>query len=143
MAKSKRQLADEAYMRSMETLSGAVPVEPGVLVGQLTIEGTVEGTNGREELHPIKGAPRHCPGCTADMLVVYGGSWTPMWTKTDDATDLPLAGEITRLQCGKCSYVVVVAHATWLEVKAERRRTVGRRDAPPPKREKKKTRGAG
>lgn len=143
MGKSKRQLADEAYMRSMETLSGRAPVPEGVLVGQLVIDGSVEGTNGRAIPHPIKGAPETCPGCRADMVIVYGGSWTPSYVRCSDETDSPLAGEVCKLQCAYCAHIVIVTPATWLAVKMERRRTIGRSDAPPPPKKAKKTRGAG
>lgn len=143
MGKSKKQLADEAYTRSMEQLDGLAPAPEGVLIGQHDIDGSVAGTSGYAVERPIKGAPRYCPGCGADMIVVYGGSWTPMFAKTDDVTDAPVPGEATKLQCGLCSRIVPVTHATWLEVKKERRRTVGRRDQPHPKKKPKRERGAG
>jgi hypothetical protein len=129
MGKSKRQLADEAYMRSMETLAGRAPVPEGVLVGQLGIDGSVAGTSGMVIPHPIKGVPEHCPGCDANMIIVYGGSWTPMYVRCSDETDAPLAGETCKLQCAYCSRIVVVTPMTWQAVKDERRRTIGRSDA--------------
>lgn len=81
------------------------------LAGQLSIDGTSEGDTG-ERAVKLMDVPTYCPGCNQNMLIVHGGSWTPLKPRDDD--------EVTfgpdRLQCGNCGKVVEVTEEAWLRV---------------------------
>lgn len=113
--------------------------EPGTLPGQLSIDGAVAGEPPIRELgNPMAEAfdvPKQCPACGENMLLAWGGSWTPM--KADRSGKHPL-------QCGHCAVVIEVSKAAYEAVLAERRRTIGTSDAKPMKATRgARTRGAG
>jgi hypothetical protein len=101
-----------------------VPVTHDVLPGQLDIEGRVAGEPARNLGAPMAEAfdvPKQCPGCGENMLLVWGGSWTP------------LHGSPYTLQCGFCAHLHHCTQAAYEAVQAERRRTIGESDRKPAK----------
>lgn len=93
MAKTRKQLADEAYLRvmaqSQDMFDGSEP-EP-VPVGPV-----------------LSAAPDNCPNCRVDTRptsLVAGGRWNAMRAglKDDDGS----------LQCSACSKIVRVTRAAW------------------------------
>lgn len=99
MAKSKRQRADEAYLKT-ETLAGQIDAFDGV-----------QGAD--DERKPIhddgRSAPEICPHCFKRMDQEAGGKWTHLkqWRPEDGC----------RLQCNFCGGIVVVNEIVWHEVR--------------------------
>lgn len=118
-----------------------VRVAESAIPGQITIEGAVVGEP-RELGAPMAevfDVPKQCPACGENMLLVWGGSWTPMTnvTRSDGS------GE-RALQCSFCAHIEWVPAAAYEAVLAERRSTVGASDKRPVKIiPPKRTRGAG
>lgn len=111
-------------------------VKSAELPGQLGIDGAVVGEP-RELGAPMAEAfdvPKQCPGCGENMLLVWGGSWTPL---------SPYPGNRYALQCGFCSHVISVTCEGYDAVLAERKRTVGTSDAKPLRITRSRSRGAG
>lgn len=116
MAKTKRQLADEAYLRSLgqtmemfDDVAAPVPVE--------------------------KTAPDVCGGCGMDTRPVPhipGGRWNAMRSGLSD--------ERGNLQCSACAHIVSVPRAEWDRIALRNSRSysdTGRRGRPKPGRESK------
>lgn len=141
--------AIERAKRAFLSITGGpiVPRAHDVLPGQLAIDGTVAGEPiremGNEMGNPMAEAfdvPKQCPCCCDNMLLVWGGSWTPLRTLDDEY----------QLQCGSCGHRLTANERQYDAVVAERKRTVGASDkksAPKPGREgmggSRRTRGAG
>lgn len=90
MGKSKRQLADEAWLRSEAQRAEAVP--EGTLVGQIDlVSGTVAGAGKEEEA--FTSAPANCPSCQKRMTVQHG------WAVSSHGP---------YLQCGFCGHMLPV-----------------------------------
>lgn len=96
MAKSQQQLADEAYLRSLDTLEGRTAVPEGTFPGQIDIDGSIAGVGATQT--PLEDVPQHCPGCNKWMTVESG------WA-------LLMSG--WKLQCGNCAAIVTVERASW------------------------------
>jgi hypothetical protein len=133
-------IAEAAALLRKHYLKVSEPTKVKTLAGQIDlVDGSVEGAPHDPEPvehGPLRGVPSACPGCGAAMLVVYGGSWTPL---IGHASDNRLG-----LQCAFCAWIVSVNEAEWDAVREERRRTIGATDRAPVKVERagKKTRGA-
>jgi hypothetical protein len=126
MAKSKQQLADEAYERSEARRAKSL---------QLDIESALPPAE--EPTTVVERAPIVCPACNQDMQDGFGGSWTPMTR----GMFLPF-----KLQCGHCGHMEFVVEEVWKAVRDERYQKVGVSDVKPQKPEsssRKRTRGAG
>lgn len=114
----------ERVKRAFLTVTPPAKPEPGTLPGQLDIEGRVAGEPARNLGAPMAEAfdvPKQCPGCGENMLLVWGGSWTP------------LHGSPYTLQCGFCAHLHHCTQAAYEAVQAERRRTIGESDRKPAK----------
>src|SRR5436190_10458453 len=96
MAKSKKQIADEAYHR-IEAQRLAMP-------GQLAIDGSIVGEPPLDPMETFRPAaftkiPPMCPQCKTYMRDSFGGAWTPVRC---------MPSHLAGLQCGHCSTVIVV-----------------------------------
>jgi hypothetical protein len=96
--------------------------EPGTLPGQLAIDGAVAGAPPIRELgNPMAevfDVPKQCPRCGENMLLTWGGHWTPMRVFDDKFA----------LQCGLCGACVEATEHQYEAVVAERQRTIGESD---------------
>jgi hypothetical protein len=134
MAKSKRQLADEAYERNeaRRAKSLQLDIEHPICPDDPPCDECVERTT------VVDRAPLVCPNCNKDMHDAFGGAWTPVIrTFTFSYSH--------KLQCGHCAYLLHVTEEVWNAVRNERYQRVGISDVkPPPKpRGEKRVRGAG
>lgn len=115
------------------------PPKVKTLAGQIDlVDGSVEGDGLEHESPPgLAHVPTCCPRCDANMMLAWGGNWTPMY-KSDDE-------DFGKLQCGECAFVVTVTADVWDRVRDLRRRTIGAADRAPEKVDRggRKTRGAG
>lgn len=109
------------------------------LPGQLAIDGSVTGEPVRELGAPMAevfDVPKQCPACGENMLLVWGGAWTPLMHETE-------VGAPYQLQCALCSHVVQVSERAHGAVVAERRSTVGAADRKQKPQRERRVRGAG
>jgi phage terminase large subunit GpA-like protein len=114
-----------------------------VLPGQLAIDGAVAGAPPIRELgNPMAevfDVPKQCPQCGEDMLLTWGGHWTPMRVSDDK--------DWFALQCGLCGACVEASEHQYEAVVAERQRTIGESDKSDKRVERhlhqKRVRGAG
>jgi hypothetical protein len=118
VAKSKRQIADEAYLRVMAT-----PLPDGTLPGQIdALSGEMAGVS-RFPADPEWGSvPPECPGCGRKQTAQRG--WTAMSA---------VAGRALTIQCGGCGKVVPVADSVHERVRQIARAEFAGSDRPPAK----------
>lgn len=124
MPKSKRQLADEAWLR-LNT-----PDENGALPGQLPL-GDPPKVAASEPV--FAEAPAKCPKCDRRMTLDHG--WTP-----NSESGRPI--DSYTIQCGFCGVRLSVTHATWQALKDAIRARYLQLNAPKPKAKPKRQRGA-
>lgn len=100
MAKSKKALADEAYLKT-ETLRGQIDAFDGVQGADTT----------RPPIHDSgESPPPVCPHCFKAMgpLNVAGGRWTHLKRWDNDPC---------QLQCNDCGGAVIVSEDVWQQVR--------------------------
>ena len=131
-------IADAAATVRAHFLTVSEPAKVKTLAGQIDlVDGSVEGDDGLEHQPPpgSAGVPMYCPRCATNMMIVYGGNWTPVYR---------VEGTPAKLQCASCSQVVTVSDEVYAIVRELRRSTIGASDAAPVKKERgPKVRGAG
>lgn len=135
MGKSKRQLADEAYLRITRD-----PTPVGTLPGQIDLlSGAVAAAPVLPSPVAVPLIPAACPACGAAMTERSG--WTACLHEEERFGE-PI--DPVFIQCGKCGGRLQVPLGPWLSLRAALRATFGRSDRPPPKVERvRRTRGAG
>lgn len=121
--KSKRQLADEAYLRSMEALDGRAPVPAGTLPGQIDlVDGAVAGTDDRGADAILDGIPEQCPRCQRAQTLALGWTCATRYCvgclrperdhpHFECATFEPPSAQY--VQCGNCGMQVAVRRGAW------------------------------
>lgn len=134
--------AIERVKRAFLKISPSARPSSAELPGQIAIDGSVAGAPPRDLGAPMAevfDVPKQCEACGENMLLVWGGSWTPLAHLHPDAPYV--------LQCGHCAHTIMVSERAYEAVQAERKRTVGASDvknAVKPGREgMRRTRGAG
>lgn len=120
--KTRRQLVDEAYERT----AGATEM----VAGQLDIDGSIVGGGPSLVTITVVGMPESCPECGKHMTTTSG------WTALAQSVRHPA------LQCGSCGAIVTVTQDVYDAVKEAVRARFAELNAPKPKPQPKRSRGA-
>lgn len=110
--KTKRQLADEAYLRTLQ-----VDLEQGIAdSAQDALRSTPPLKEGGITYSPFASLPEACPACGA---IPYNGwtIWTPLRLHTPNAERPNFAW---RIQCGQCAVILHTTEQVWDEARALR-----------------------